>query len=517
MKIERTRNAIRNTKWGVVQKTVNILFPFIVRTVLIYTLSAEYAGLSSLFTSILSILSLTELGFSNAIVYHMYKPIANDDKEKVCTLLNVYKKAYLVIGIVILIIGISIIPILPYLIKDDIPDSINLYVLYGVYLANNVISYFLYGYKTSLLSAYQREDIISKNTLIYTVLLNGFQCIILIFFRNYYAFVVIIPLATIVLNLLNNRSAKKMFPEFKPEGKLDAGEKSELRRSIVGLMIWKLGGATRNTFDSIVVSMYLGLVTVSIYNNYFYIIYGLNAILGVIITSITAGVGNKIATDTPENNYKDFRKFQFYYNWIAGLCAIYLMCLYQPFMNLWMGSKMMFSNGIMFLFCYYFLMLQQGNINSVYYHAAGLWWHGRIRSIIEAIVNLCLNFVLGKYWGVVGILLATIISFSCINFYGSKFIFTEYFKNKKTLKYFVENYYCALITCICGIISYVITEYFAKIVGFNLIIRLVIGVCVCTLIPNIMFFLVYSCNKTYKVYIREAIKNISKLRRVANG
>ena len=188
MKIERTKNAIRNTKWGFIQRLVNTLFPFLVRTVLIYNLSAEHVGLSGLFTSVLSILSLSELGFSNAIVYSMYKPVAEDDKDKICALLNVYRKAYLIIGCFIFGLGVMLMPLLPLLIKGEIPPDTNLYVLYLIYLINNVISYVLFGYKTSLLSAYQRDDVISKNVLMLNVLLYSVQCAVLLVFKNYYIY-----------------------------------------------------------------------------------------------------------------------------------------------------------------------------------------------------------------------------------------------------------------------------------------------------------------------------------------
>ena len=367
MKIERTKNAIRNTKWGFLQRLANILLPFVVRTVLIHTLGAEYGGLSSLFTSILSILSLTELGFSSAIVYSMYKPIAEDDRDKICALLNVYRKAYLVIGSIILAIGLMLVPVLSKLIKDDVPADVNLYVLYAIYLINNVISYFLYGYKTSLLSAHQREDVLSKNILLYTLALDGAQCVVLLAFKDFYLFTILIPLSTVLLNILNNRAVSQMFPDYRPRGTIGTADRDELKKNLTGLMFSKVGAATRNTFDSIVVSMFLGLTSVAMYNNYFYIVSGVNAFLVVLMNAITAGVGNKIAVDSPESNYEDFNMFHFLYMWLAGWCTVCMMCLYQPFMRLWMGESLMFPNYIMFFFCYYFMMMKQGDISSVYY------------------------------------------------------------------------------------------------------------------------------------------------------
>lgn len=504
MRIERTKNAIRNTKWGFLQRLANILLPFVVRTVLIHTLGAEYGGLSSLFTSILSILSLTELGFSSAIVYSMYKPIAEDDKDKICALLNVYRKAYLVIGSIILAIGLMLVPVLPKLIKDDVPADVNLYVLYGIYLINNVISYFLYGYKTSLLSAHQREDVLSKNILLYTLALYGAQCVMLLAFKDFYLFTILIPLSTVLLNILNNRAVSQMFPDYRPRGTIGTADRDELKKNLTGLMFSKVGAATRNTFDSIVVSMFLGLTSVAMYNNYFYIVSGVNAFLVVLMNAITAGVGNKIAVDSPESNYEDFNMFHFLYMWLAGWCTVCMMCLYQPFMRLWMGESLMFPNYIMFLFCYYFMMMKQGDISSVYYSAAGLWWHGKLRFIIEAFLNLSLNFVLGKYYGVAGIILATIISFTCIYFYGSKFLFTEYFKNGKLGKFYVDNVLYMLATGLVGFCTFTVVEWLTGAFASPLLV-LVTRLLVCLLLPNVLFLLVYGISHKNRDYISRAV------------
>ncbi len=509
MKVERAKNAIRNTKWGFAQKLVNILFPFLVRSVLLYTLSAEYAGLSSLFTSILQILSLAELGFSNAIVYSMYKPIAEDDGEKVCALLNVYRKAYFIIGSVILGFGLLLIPLLPHLINGEVPSNTNLYVLYLIYLFNSVVSYFLFGYKTSLLSAHQREDVVSKNTLLYNIVLYGIQCIVLLCFRNYYIYAIVIPFSTVLLNVLNNLSVKRMFPNYVPFGNINEKEKTELKKNLIGLTIWKIGGATRNTLDSVVISMYLGLVSVAMYNNYYYIVFGLNTFLGVFSSSITAGVGNKIVTDTTETNYEDFKKFHFYYMWISGWCAVCLMCLFQPFMKLWVGKELMFSNSIMFLFCYYFMMTKQSAINNVYYQVIGLWWEGKFRSVIEALLNLVLNFTLGYYLGVVGIILATIISYTCMYFYGSTFIFTKYFKNGKLNKYFVDNILYMMVTGVIGFVTFKLLEVLLSSQN-NDWIELGIRALVCIILPNVFFALIYRINKDNRKYMNQAIVQIKE-------
>ena len=183
--MERRKNTIRNMIWGTVNRLIATVIPFITRTIIINQLGNEYLGLNSLFTSILQILNLTELGVSSAIVYFMYKPIAEKNEEKICALLNLYKKIYRIIGVVILLIGLILLPFLNYLISGDIPDDINIYILYLIYLFNTVVTYWLFAYKKSLLQAFQRNDIVSKVNSVLSIMQAILQMIIIFVFKNY--------------------------------------------------------------------------------------------------------------------------------------------------------------------------------------------------------------------------------------------------------------------------------------------------------------------------------------------
>lgn len=178
------------------QRMVGIILPFIVRTILIYSLGASYAGLNGLFASVLSVLSLAELGVSNAIAYSMYKLVSEGDTYHVCALLNVYRRAYRIIGAVILSLGVALLPFLRYLIHGSVPEDINIYLLFCIYLINTVISYFLFGYKSCILSVNQRQDVISKISIFSRTLLQISQVILLLCCKNYYLYVVVIPLIT---------------------------------------------------------------------------------------------------------------------------------------------------------------------------------------------------------------------------------------------------------------------------------------------------------------------------------
>ena len=178
-KIERTRNASRNIFFGIILKVYQILIPFMMRTAMIYLMGVQYLGLNSLFTSILQVLNLAELGVGSAMVYSMYKPIAEDDNITICALMKLYRLYYSVIGLIIAFFGMLLTPFIPKLISGNIPNNINIYFLYLLNLGATVLSYWLFAYKNSILQAYQRTDIVSKVTLVTNTIQYGLQIFVL--------------------------------------------------------------------------------------------------------------------------------------------------------------------------------------------------------------------------------------------------------------------------------------------------------------------------------------------------
>lgn len=300
MKLERTKNSVRNAFYGMVYRLVSILMPFVVRTVFIRMLGIEFLGLNSLFTSILTVLNLTELGFSSAIVFCMYKPIAEDNTDEINALLAFYKKVYRCIGLIIFLIGIVLVPILPHLINGSYPNNVNIVSIYLIYLINTVLSYFMFAYLGSLITAFQRDDIISKINIVITTLMYLAQIVILVTLKNYYAYILIMPLFTVINNIRIAMIANKMFPQYKPVGKISNESKREIKEKISGLVIFKICYVSRNAFDSIFISMFLGLADTAIYNNYYYIMNAVVGITSVLTSSVLAGAGNSVASDSVE-------------------------------------------------------------------------------------------------------------------------------------------------------------------------------------------------------------------------
>lgn len=488
----RVSNTSRNVIWGITNKTISILLPFLTRTILIHKLGVEYVGISSLFSSILEMLSLAELGFASAIIYSMYEPLAIGDKNIVCCLLSFYRKIYRIIGIIIVSVGVIIIPFVPQLISGNFPLGLNLYLVYIIYLFNTAISYFLFAYKKSLLTALQRNDIISKVTIIIKIIMGIVQICTLILFSNYYCYIIVIPLMTILDNLMCAYIANKYYSSYQCKGNLSCKKKADIIEKSKGLLIHKICGITRNSCDNIFISIFLGITSVGIYSNYYYIMISIRGILDVFSTSMSASIGNSVAIDSIDKNYNDLNIITFIFEWMCGWCTICLLCLYQPFMKIWVGSNFMFPMPIVVAICIYFYVWTMGDIKSQYADAKGLWWKDKFRTLIEAFTNILLNWVLVQYLKVFGIVIATTISLLFVGFpWGTKIVFDNYFIGKDYKKYFKEEMIYASVTVFNGYITY----YLTKKIYYEGIIGLIVKFIICLIIPNIIYWLLYS--KTY--------------------
>lgn len=507
----RTENTLRNVKWNLFYKIVILLFPFLIKTLLIQKLGIEYLGLSGLFTSILTVLSLAELGFSSAIIYSLYKPVADNDAKKICALLSYYQKIYRIIGIIILIVGLAFLPFLKYLIKGELPSDINVYLLYLIYLINTVISYLLFSYKSCIIAVYQRNDLLSKINFISKIFLYIFQNVLLLLYANYYLYVLVFPLSTVILNLLTLFISKKYFPSCIAFGEIDTETRNEIKKQVKGILVGKICSVLESSLDIIAISWLIGLKEVGMFNNYMYIQQSVIAVLAIFPESMQASIGNCIATDGKEKNYNDFVKFNFIYMFIASVCVVCIYCLTQEFITLWIGKEFLFSNEILVLFCVYFFVLKNGDIISSYFGSAGLYKYGKRAYILEVCLNLVLNILLGKLWGISGILIATIFSLAITNIgILPKIVFEKYFCKKVAVFYLQSFFYFFATILVAFLLSSVFSIF--KFFHAELLCFLLKGVCtfvlscflLCVLYFKLPFF------KSSLNFVKEIFKNLLK-------
>lgn len=482
----RTKNATRNLAFGVINKTIVLLIPFVTRTLMIYKMGVQYVGLGSLFTSILSVLSFAELGVGSALVFSMYKPIAENDIDRVNALLAFYKKTYRIIGIVILLLGVAIMPFLRYLINGDVPSNINIYYLYSIYLINNILGYFLFAYKQSLFIASQRVDKISLINTITQTISGLFQTFILLFLQDYYLYVLVIPIITCLTNVLVAILSNKYFPQCKCSGEIDNSELKEIKKKIGGMVFQKIGNIVLSSVDTIVISAFLGLIVLGKYQNYYYIFTTLNGFLAIVMSSIIPVIGNSIVKESVEKNHKDFKTFNFLYIWIVVWWTSCLVCLYQPFMKIWAGESNMLSGTMALLFALYFFAYKWCDMLYVYQEASGIWWETRFVPILAAVLNLGINIFLVNFIGLPGILISTIISVVFVYDIGySKAIYATYFKsiNFGLMSYWKRQILYFSTAIISAVLCYTLC---AIIPAKSSVFRLFVNLLICLFVPNIV-------------------------------
>lgn len=504
-----SKNSTRNIIFGFILKIINLLGAFFSRTLLIYTFGIEYVGLEGLFSSILMMLNMADLGFGSAIVYKLYKPIAENDTDRVCAFINYYRKIYKYMGIFIFVLGMAVMPFIDKSISSNTPPDVNIKVLFFIYLLNTCLGYWMFAYKSAILNAHQRNDLGSKISSIIVITKYILQILILLSFHNYYAFVIVLPLTTLMTNIGNALVVKKYYPQYICKGRLTVEEKRELKNKVTALFYNKLGVTLINGSDNIIISLFLGLTMSGVYSSYYYIFNMLHQFFDVMYVSITGGIGNRIVTESVDKNYELFKFINFGNSWLVGWCSICLCCLYRPFISIWIGEKnntLSVGFSLLMAIYFYFWMIRFGVI--IFKNAQGLWWEDRYRAAIEGVLNLVLNIFLVTRIGIYGIVISTIVAMIIISLpWETKILFERYF-NRSAKEYYITMMKMTIITIVLGAITYILCGFIVDSGVISFLLKLL----VCIVIPNICNTIIYLGNEQFKK-LRKWLYQIIRLKR----
>ena len=342
-KRSRTEYSLLNMATGIVGYGINTVIGFVCRVVFVRTLSADYLGISGLFSNILSMLSLAELGISSAITFALYKPIAEDDKEKISSIMQFYRKAYTVIGIAVAAVGLIILPFLNLIIRDAPNIKENLYLIYLLYLFNTVISYF-FSYRQSLLTAMQRQYIVAGYNYIITVSQSIFQIIFLLLTREYLTYLVIQIVGGVTYNVWVSAKAAKDYPYIKNRNvpKLSRAETRSLFKNIKALAVNKLSGVLVNSTDNIAITYFHGLSSVGYASNYTLFTTTIDQLITQLFNGLTGSVGNLNASTDAKTRYRFFKALNLANFWLYGWAAIGIAVVSGDLVSLFYGSSYVF-------------------------------------------------------------------------------------------------------------------------------------------------------------------------------
>ena len=505
--MERASRALNNIFFGFILRLATMIGPFVVRIIITRTIGREFLGVSGVFSSLLSALALTEMGFASAVAYKCYSFYAKKDYLSIRKYLAFFKKIYRMVGTIIIIIGLLLTPFLKYIVNGEIPDELNLYTIYFVYLFNTGVSYFLGAYKSVILTVSQRQDIESRIAVVCNSFMYIMQIIVLALFRNYYVYLIFLPVSTILINIIRIKKTNEIFPELYVAGMISNEEKKSIFKSIVPLIGHRLQGTIVISADNVIISTFIGVTMVAEYNNYYTIIAALGSFITAIYAAIQPGIGNAMAMDNLEKNYNDFKRISFAMIWIVGWMSICLVCLFEDFIEMAYGVQYKFGLITVLLLVAEFYIWRTFDIVMLYRDVVGRWSGDMIIPYISGSVNLIVNIVLVKTIGVDGVIISTIISFVFVSIpFSIRVLFHEVF-NISEKEYLIRYLLRTGVVFLTGFFTYFLCDYLVK---WSTMINFMVKGIVCLILPNLAFYLIWHRSAEYKYFKSILINRIKR-------
>ena len=505
MENSRLKNSALNFASGFLGRVLTILLNFVVRTIFIYCLNEAYLSVNGLYSNILTVLSLAELGFGSAMVYRMYAPVAVKDYQKTAALLQFYKKIYIIIGVVIFLLGLCVIPFMDYIIKDK-PDISGLTLYYILFLVNTSISYWFSSYKASVLYADQKEYIKTNVQNTMAILQSGLQIVLLLLFRKYLLYLLIQLAGNIFLNLYVAHLVDKRYPEIQTYqgASLSAEERVQIRKDTEALVLSRFGHVALNGTDNIIISAVVGVLWVGRLSNYTLICDSVTSVLCQITAAITGSLGNFFATEDKHAGYALFKKVEFLNFWLYGFSFIALVTLLDPFVQIWAGGRFVLGLPISIAIAINFFVAGYMNTLWVFRSTLGLFKQGKFRPILVAILNIVLSIVLGRLWGVFGVLFATFLSRAAISLWYDPLILHRY-GFEVSCKPFFARYFRRLLLLTAVLIA-MLTIRHVVLSSATTVLRFAVMTMVTAIVPNAIFWLAYRRCEEY-AYFRSIVKD----------
>ncbi len=425
--IGRSAKSVRNVATGLANKLLMMILAFATRTLFIRLLGAEYTGISSLYTNILSVLSLAEMGMGNVLMFYLYSALKEKDEQRIAELVNEFKRIYTAIIIIVLSVGLLLIPFLKFIVHSPL-DSKELIGYYILYLINSVASYFVV-YRTTVLAADQKNYISNIVQTIATVIMYILQIVYLLLFRDFWGYLLVQVLCTIGSNVALNGIALKHYPFLKAKKLATKTNKQlvnfkELFKNIKATFFFKISDIILDQTDSIIISIMFGTVVVGYYSNYFMLISYIVAIAGIIANGLVASFGNLNTEGDIERSYEMFRIALTAFSIFGTICTTCYACIVQDFVPIWVGAQYVMPYELVIAILAVFYLRMATNTMWMYRSAMGVFQEVQYINLAAAGLNIVLSVVLGKAIGVAGVIVATALSRILTSFwYEGKVIF----------------------------------------------------------------------------------------------
>ena len=504
MRESRVKKATRNIFSSVFQMCINLIINFVGRIVFIRILDASYLGINGLFTNILSILSMADLGMTTAMMFHLYKPIADNDHRKICNLVGYFKRIYIIIATAVFLIGMSLVPFLKYIInlEQDIPY---VQVYYVLALLNVVISY-LFVYRTTLIAADQKNYLLNKTIIIFKIITFFAQIIVLVLFGNYFLYLLVAVALSFICNLYQNQIALKLYPYLNSnEYYLDKIEQKGIFNDIKSLFIYKIAGVLQTNIQSILISIFTGTVFVGYYSNYLMIVNQIVNVLTLIFNNLKASIGNVIADENSKFEQKWFlyKVFDLFNYWSVAFCSICLLVLFNDFVYLCFGKKYVLDIvTVIEIILNFYTNNNRQNIWA-FRETTGIFVQTKHIVVVTTLLTVIGSIVLGYNFGIKGILFATIIARMLYAWWKEpQILFREVF-HRGAKEYYLTYIQQVVLLVIIGSLTYLI----ANIISFpSMYIAFIYKMLICLLFPNICFIFLYFQTEEFKYLYNKILR-----------
>lgn len=493
----RISNSIKNSITSTICYVVSILIGFISQALFIKILGIEYLGLNGLFSNILTVLNIFELGIGSAIVYNLYKPIAENKIEEIKSLMYFYKKAYGIIAMLILVFGILILPFLDKFV-GEITIDVNIYIIFILFLFQTVSSYLL-SYKRSILYANQKNYVINLVHLCYLVIVNITKLLFLFITKNYYIYLITEIIGQLLENIIISNLANYIYP-FLADGnvkQLSKNIEKDIIKKVKALFFHKIGAVVIGGTDNIIISSFFGVATVGLYSSYSMIISPVNNLFSQVITSSTASIGNLLVTESKEKIYEVFKKIRFLNFWVACFSAVSILVIIQPFITLWIGKNYLLNIFVVFIIVLNFFQTMMRNCYSAYKDSAGIWVEDKYVPLVESALNIIFSIMFLKRFGLAGVFMGTIASSLALWCYSyPKFVYKKLF-DRSYIDYVKETMGYLLLFISIALITY---KFSLLLIVKSILFQIVINVIICAFIPNLLMIIVFFKTSNFQYF-----------------
>ncbi|MEC0264407.1 hypothetical protein [Paenibacillus anseongense] len=498
----RINSSIINISVGLGNQFIITALSFFSRTVFINTLGINYLGINGLFTNILAMLSLAEAGIGSSIIYNLYKPVADNDKEKMIMLMKLYKKAYLVIALIVFILGLSVMPFLHYFVKDTNVEHIHL--IYLIFLINTVMPY-LFQYKSSFLNVSQKGYIVTGVFSISSIISTCLKIGILYTTQNYLVYLIIDSIITLTNNTILSVIVNKLYPFLKEKisKKIDDITKSNLIKNIKAIILQNVGSYLIFGTDNIIISYYVSVAAVGLYSNYYMLIEICRTFISQIFNNLYYSIGNLVAKESKEKIFSVYKVTMLLTFWLYSMFAIILFVTLEPFISLWIGPEFLMDKLVLVVLVVTFFERGMRNSITTVKTTAGIFHEDRYLPLCQAVVNLVFSIILVQSIGIAGVFIGTLISAMIVPFWTTPYFVYKKVFQKPLIEYFISYFYYAGVGVGTCLITYYVSHFFVA----NTIITLLMKGLTCLILPNLIYILLFHKSDEFK-YLMGIVKSI---------